>query len=180
MQQKNILAFSGSLREKSINSGLIRAAIELCNDDMKITVADISNLPMYNQDLESSYPEALTNLKNQIRTADGILIATPEFNRSIPGALKNMLDWTSRPYGETAWSGKPVATMGASPGNISTALAQSHLKQILLYLDARVLGQPEFYVGSASDKFDEHSNLTDEKTKEYIKRLLKKFREFIG
>ncbi len=180
MQPKNIIAFSGSLRKQSTNSGLIRAAMELAGEDMKITLIDINHLPMYNQDLESPYPQELTDLKNQIRAADGILIATPEFNRSIPGALKNMLDWTSRPYGETVWSGKPVATMGTSVGNVSTALAQSHLKQILLYFDARVLGQPEFYLGNASDKFDEHGNLTDEKTKEYITRLLQKFGELIG
>lgn len=180
MRQLNILAFSGSIRNQSINSGLIRAAIELASDQAKVTVANIRDLPMYNQDLESSYPLALTNLKNQIIAADGILIATPEYNRSIPGVLKNMFDWTSRPYGETAWSGKSVATMGASLGAVGTALAQYHLKQILLYLNANVMGQPEFYVNNATDKFDGEGNLVDQKIRIGMKEFLNSFWLYIS
>lgn len=180
MKKLNILAFSGSLRKHSTNTGLVRAAIESSVDEMNINFVSISALPMYNQDLEAAFPEELANLKKQIREADGIIIATPEFNRSISGALKNMFDWTSRPYGDNAWDSKPVATMGASPGSIGTALAQYHLKQILLYLNARVMGQPEFYVSNGSDKFDENGNLIDAKTKEYMERLLKSFREHIS
>ncbi len=176
-----ILAFSGSLRERSTNTGLIRAAIELGNKaDMQVYLENISILPLYNQDMEANFPKEITELKKRIREADGIIIATPEFNRSIPGSLKNMFDWTSRPYGDNAWDGKPVATMGASPGGIGTALAQYHLKQILLYLNTRVIGQPEFYVGNSSPKFDQEGNLTDEKTTQYIEQLLKTFKEFIS
>ena len=180
MSKLKILAFSGSLRKASSNSGLIRAAAELAGDEMDIVLIDISAFPLYNQDMEAAFPPELANLKKQIREADGIIIATPEFNRSIPGALKNMFDWTSRPYGDNAWDNKRVVTMGASPGAIGTALAQYHLKQILLYLNARVQGQPEFYVSNSSDKFDKEGNLTDEKTKEYIKKLLESFKQHIA
>ena len=175
---KNILAFSGSLRRGSINTGLLRAAIAIGKaNDLNITLVDIAHLPMYNQDLEVNFPPEVTELKNKIRAVDGILIATPEFNRSIPGALKNLFDWTSRPYGDNAWAGKTVAMMGAG-GSVGTALAQADLKKILLYLDARVLGQPEFYV-NANNKFNEQGDLTDEKTKEYLKRLLESLRKII-
>lgn len=180
MKKLNILAFSGSLRKSSINTGLIKASMELGGEEMNITLEDISNFPLYNQDMESNYPEELTNLKKRIREADGIIIATPEFNRSIPGGLKNMFDWTSRPYGDSAWDNKKVVTMGASPGSVGTAVGQYHLKQILLYLNTQVMGQPEFYVSNASDKFDKDGNLTDEKTKEYIKRLLESFTKYIN
>jgi chromate reductase, NAD(P)H dehydrogenase (quinone) len=178
MTKLNILAFSGSLRAHSYNTGLIRAAAQLAGDQMQITLVDISSFPLYNQDMESHFPAELTQLKQQIREADGILFATPEFNRSIPGGLKNMLDWTSRPYGDNPWAGKPVATMGAG-GLVGTALAQYHLKQILLYLDARIMGQPEFYVSGTKEKFDEQGNLTDEKTTEKIVKLLTHLRTFI-
>lgn len=175
-----ILAFSGSLRKQSTNTGLIRAVIDIANrEGIDVTLEDISSMPLYNQDMEAEFPKEISELKKRIREADGIIIATPEFNRSIPGSLKNMFDWTSRPYGDSAWDGKPVVTMGASPGGIGTALAQYHLKQILLYLNTRVLGQPEFYVGTSSEKFDKEGNLIDDKTKEYIERLLKTFKEFI-
>ncbi|MES2023599.1 MAG: NAD(P)H-dependent oxidoreductase [Patescibacteria group bacterium] len=178
MNKLKILAISGSLRKYSINTGLLKAVVGLGGDDMEITLADISTLPMYNQDLEASFPEVVTNLKKQISEADGVIIATPEFNRSIPGALKNMLDWTSRPYGDATWKGKPVATMGATTSTLGTGLAQYHLKQILLYLNTHVLGQPEFYL-NASEKFDKEGNLTDEKTKEHIKKLLDVFGQHI-
>ncbi len=178
MQKKNILAFVGSLRKGSFNKGLMRAVVAAAPAEMKVTTIDFSWLPMFNQDMEAQFPAEIAELKNKIKAADGIIIATPEYNRSVPGFLKNMIDWTSRPYGDNAWAGKPVVVTGAG-GQISTALAQYHLKQIMLYLDARVLGQPELYV-SASGKFDESGNLTDEKTKEYIGRLWATFTKFIS
>lgn len=180
MAKLNLLAFSGSLRKASFNSGLVRAATELGVADFTITFVDISTLPLYNQDMEANFPAQITELKNQIRAADGILFASPEFNRSVSGVLKNMLDWTSRPYGDSAWDNKPVATMGASSGQISTALSQYHLKQIMLYLNCRVMGQPEFYVGLGATKFDDSGNLTDQKTKDKIVQLLAAFKKFIG
>lgn len=179
MSKINIIAFSGSLRKKSFNTGLIRAAENLAPDTMEIELVDIGWLPLYNTDMEESFPADVTELKNKIKAADGVLLATPEYNRATSGVLKNMLDWTSRPYGDSAWDHKPVATMGASTGQISTALAQYDLKQSLLYLNTLILGQPEFFLGNAKDKFDENSNLTDEKTKERIVKLLSVFQTFI-
>lgn len=177
---KHILAISGGLRKHSTNTGLLRAAAELTPaHDMEITIIDISALPMYNQDMEAQYPAEITTLKDRIRKTDGIIIATPEFNRGMPGALKNMFDWTSRPYGDNAWTKKHVAVVGVSSGNIGTALAQYNVKQVLLYLDALVMGQPEFYVGASGEKFDATGNLTDEKTKEHLKKLLDKFGKLI-
>ena len=177
---KHILSFSGSLRSASFNTGLIRAAMSLAAPELNITLADISALPLYNQDNESPLPPLVAELKNHIRAADGILIATPEYNRSIPGVLKNMIDWTSRPYGDSAWNGRAVATMGATAGNVGTAVAQSHLRQTLVYLNTRVMGQPEFYLSNAMEKFDNAGNLTDENTKEHLKRLLESFQKFIS
>ena len=143
---KKILAFSGSLRKKSINTGLLRSVVEIGKEiGIEITIADISVLPIYNQDLEDNYPTTITKLKEQIKNADGVIIATPEFNRTIPASLKNLFDWTSRPYGDATWTNKPVATMGATMGSLGTALAQYDLKKILLYLNARVMGQPEWF-----------------------------------
>lgn len=160
--------------------GLLRALKGVAGDVVNFEIVDITWLPLYNQDFDANYPSDVTALKDKIRSADGIIIATPEHNRSIPAALKNFLDWTSRPYGETTWKGKPVAVMGATPGGVGTAVGQYHLKQILTYLDARVLGQPEFYVGGATEKFDAEGNLTDEKTREHLVRLLETLKTEIG
>lgn len=134
---------------------------------------------MYNQDLETNFPEEVTALKEKIRAADGIIIATPEYNRSITPVLKNGVDWTSRPYGDNAWKGKPVFVIGASVGPIAAALAQHELKKIMTYLDARVMGQPEFYCGNAGTKFDEAGNLIDEDTKKFIDSGITAFTAFI-
>ena len=171
MPTPTILAFSGSLRKHSYNSGLLRAFVEIAGGEAEVQLVDIAWLPLFNQDAEAAYPEAIAALKDRIRSASAVIIATPEHNRSIPAALKNMLDWTSRPYGETTWKGKPVAVVGATPGGVGTAVGQYHLKQILTYLDAHVLGQPEFYVGGASEKFDSEGNLTDENTREHLVKL---------
>ncbi len=171
-----ILAISGSLRKGSYNSALLRAVAKLApsGTDIDILAAeDIRSLPHFDADLEASaYPESATALKKRIAASDAVIISTPEFNRSIPGALKNLLDWSTRPYGENPWLGKPVSVIGASSGQVSAALAQYDLKKILLYFNARVMGQPEFYMGPAASKFDEALNLTDEKTKEAVVKVL--------
>lgn len=170
---KKIVGIVGSLREGSYNRGLMNAFVAQAPEGAVITVAEIGDLPLYNQDLEqSAFPEAAQALKKQIEEADAIIIATPEYNRSVPGALKNAIDWASRPYGENSFDGKPVLVVGASVGPIAAALAQYHLKQIMLYLNARVIGQPEFYLGHAGDKFDAAGNLTDVDTKGYVDRAL--------
>jgi chromate reductase len=172
MQTITIVGIVGSLRKASINRFLMNAVKQMAPQGVTVELLEIGNLPLFDQDREmNDYPKEAQALKDKILAANGALIATPEYNRSVPGVLKNAIDWTSRPYGKNAWAGKTVGVMGASGGAIGTALAQYHLKQILQYLDARVLGQPEFYLGGAVAKFDASGVLTDETTKEHIKKF---------
>jgi len=173
---RTFLVFSGSLRKDSFNTALAHAFIDRAPDDATFVLGDI-RLPLYDQDLEASFPEKASRLKADIRNAAGIILLTPEHNRSTTAALKNFIDWTSRPYGDNAWAGKPVFIAGASVGNISTALAQYDLKKMLLYLDARVLGQPEFYVGFAQDKVQD-GVFVDEDTLAHVDKALNAFITF--
>jgi chromate reductase len=179
METLNFIAFTGSIRKGSYNRKLIQAAQELAPDNVNIEILNIADLPHFNEDLEENFPEEAQNLKNKIEQTDGILVSTPEYNRSIPGVFKNAIDWTSRPYGQNSWVGKPVYVMGASIGGIATAIAQSHLKHSLLYLDAYVMGQPEFYLGNAMDKFDDNGKLTDADTRKLLEKALKDFVDFV-
>lgn len=173
----NIVAISGSLRKGSYNTMLVRALQALAPENMKIEIVEIGNLPLFNQDDEANMPEAAQELKRKVESADGVIIATPEYNRSIPGGLNNAIDWASRPYGRNSFARKPVLTMGVSGGKIGTAVAQSHLRHILLYLNADLIGQPELYFGPASELFDAEGNLTQESTKELLKKALGIFAE---
>jgi chromate reductase len=167
-----ILGIAGSLREKSFNRYALRAAQSLAPEGAKIEIADISGLPGFNQDDENNPPAKVVELKKQIREADAILFVTPEYNYSIPGVLKNAIDWASRPYGDSAWQGKPVAVMGASVGTLGTARAQYHLRQSFVFLDMHAVNQPEVMIGQAHKHFDEQGNLTDETAKKLISKLL--------
>lgn len=168
----NIVAISGSLRKESFNTRLLHSLQSLAPAGMTITPFDISALPLYDQDAEASFPAAAQALKDAIAAADGIVIATPEYNRSISGALKNAIDWASRPYGQNSFAGKPVLTMGVSIGKLGTALAQSHLKQIMVYLNARVIGQPELHFGPAHELFDGSGTLVDQAARELLGKAL--------
>lgn len=178
MENLNILGIIGSLRRASYNRGLMRAAQELLPEGVNLTVADISGLPLFNEDLESSVPAEVQTLKRQIREADAILIATPEYNYSVPGVLKNAIDWASRPYGDNSFDGKPVAIMGASVGMLGTARAQYHLRQTFVFLNMHPLNQPEIMVPFASQNFDAEGNLTNEKTRQMISQMLKLLAEW--
>ena len=175
MDTQNIVVIVGSLRKDSINKSVARTLAALSVPGLVFDIVDLAEIPMYNQDLENVFPEAVITLKNKIRNAQGIIVVTPEYNRSIPGMLKNVLDWTSRPYGDNAWAGKAVGTMGASVSPLGTAIAQDHLRSILTYFDAHVLGQPEIYIGSFMEKVDATGNITDGKTLEFLKMYLEKF-----
>ncbi|CAN5738153.1 NAD(P)H-dependent oxidoreductase [soil metagenome] len=175
-----LLAISGSLREKSYNTMLAHAFKDLAPEGVEISIGDISALPLFNQDLEAEFPQEATALKEQISSADGIIVITPEYNRSMPGVLKNAIDWTSRPYGQGAWSGKPVFVAGASVGPIGTAVAQASVRQSMLFMGAHVLGQPEFYLGNAQNVFDDEGVLTDENTKEHVTKAINALTTFIG
>ena len=166
-----ILGIAGSVRKASFNKSALRAAQKLVPEGASIEIFDIDGLPGFNQDEEKNPPAKVTELKAKIRAADAILFVTPEYNYSIPGVLKNAIDWASRPYGESAWNGKPVAVMGASVGVIGTARAQYHLRQIFVFLDMHAVNQPEVMI-NASKSFDEQGNLTDPQTKDLIGKLL--------
>ncbi len=168
----NIIAISGSLRKGSYNTALLRAAKKYSSDEMNISIFDISTLPLYNQDAEMILPTSVQTLKDAVKLSDGVIIATPEFNRSIPSVLKNALDWGSRPFGKNSFVDKSVLVLGASIGQIGTAVAQQHLKQILLFLDMKVFGQPEFYLSNAAQKFDENGDLIDEETIKFLTKML--------
>jgi chromate reductase len=168
----SILGFAGSLRKDSYNKSLLRAAQEMVPEDATLEIFDLEKIPSFNQDLEKQPPEKVKEFKTKIRAADAILIATPEYNYSIPGVLKNAIDNASRPYGDNAFDGKPVAIMGASIGMLGTARAQYHLRQSMVFLNMYPLNQPEVMVPFAQEKIDRNGKLTDQKTREKIKELL--------
>lgn len=167
-----ILGISGSLRKGSFNSGALRAAVELCPAEAEITTFDIGAIPLFNQDSDQDPPGVIREFKAAILEADAILFATPEYNYSIPGVLKNAIDWASRPYGQSAWNGKPAAIMGASIGGIATARAQYDLRKMMVFLNMFPINKPEVMIGNCADKFDEQGNLTDEATRFIIKEML--------
>lgn len=167
-----ILAIPGSLRKHSCNHGLLKAATQLAPEGCSIDIFDLIEIPLYNQDLENPLPPAVVALKEKVRAADALLIATPEYNYSIPGVLKNALDWGSRPYGDNVWDNKPLAILGATAGMQGTSRAQYHLRQICVILNLRPLNRPELLVSSARDKFDDQGNLTDPKVRDKIVELL--------
>ena len=167
-----ILGIPGSLRKSSYNKLALKAAIELAPDNAQIEIFDIEGIPPFNQDLEQDPPQRVREFKRKIREADALLVATPEYNYSIPGVLKNTIDWASRPYGDNAFDDKPVAVMGASIGMIGTARAQYHLRQSFVFLNMHPLNHPEVMISFAPEKFDEKGNLKDEHTIENIRKLL--------
>lgn len=166
------IGFSGSLRAGSFNSGALRAAQELCPEEAELEIYDISGFPPFNQDQEADPPKMVADLKAAIRAADAVIFCSPEYNYSIPGHLKNVIDWASRPYGDSAWEGKPAAIMGASPGAIATARMQYHLRQVMVFLNMHPLNKPEVMIGNCADKYDAKGRLTDENTRQHISKML--------
>lgn len=168
----NVLGISGSLRQGSYNSMALRAAQKLAPAGIGITIADIAGIPLYNDDVRvAGEPASVAELKAKVRAADAVLIVTPEYNFSIPGVLKNTLDWLSRPP-EPPFAGKPVAIMGASPGPVGTARVQYDLRKVMVFLDAFTVNKPEVFISFAQNKFDAQGNLTDEPTAKFIADLL--------
>ncbi len=168
----SILGFAGSLRRDSYNRALLRAALEVMPPEAEVAIFDLEGIPPFNQDLENQPVAKVKEFKAQIRAADALLIATPEYNYSMPGVLKNAIDSASRPPGDNAFDGKPVAIMGASIGMLGTGRAQYHLRQSCVYLNMYPLNQPEVMVSFAQEKFDANGRVTDPKTREKIKELL--------
>jgi chromate reductase len=171
-QKVHIFGFAGSLRKQSYNKAILAAAVETVPDDASLEVFDLEGIPPFNQDIEFQPPDKVKQFKTKIRAADAILIATPEYNYSIPGVLKNAIDWASRPYGDNAFDGKPVAVMGASVGTLGTARAQYDLRRSFVFLNMFPLNQPEMMVAFAQDKVNSDGRVTDEKTRKRIRELL--------
>ncbi|HSI88551.1 MAG TPA: NAD(P)H-dependent oxidoreductase [Pyrinomonadaceae bacterium] len=171
-QPIRVLGIAGSLRDGSFNRGTLRAAKELAPDGMEIEIFDLEGIPGFNQDQEADPPERAAELKRRVREADAIIFVTPEYNYSISGVLKNAIDWASRPYGDSAWDGKPAAIMGASGGAVATARAQYDLRKMMVFLNMFPLNQPEVMIGNAGEKFDDKGDLTDDTTRDFIKKQL--------
>lgn len=178
---ERIVAFAGSLRRGSYNRALIQAALELAPATLRIDSIEIGGLPFYDADIEAKGdPAAVAAFKASLGDADGVLIATPEYNEGIPGVLTNAIDWASRLPGRSPLAGKPVAIMGASPSQIGTARAQPHLRQLLGHLHARVLPPPELLIAAAHDRFDGDLRLTHEGTRRVLTKLLERFGQWIA
>lgn len=172
MNEMKILGIVGSLRKSSYNAFALKAAQELLPEGVTLETVSLHGIPVFNQDDELTPPAAVLEFKQKIAAADAILFATPEYNYSLPGGLKNAIDWGTRPYGQSAWKGKTAAIMGVSIGNFGTARAQYDLRKILVALDMPVVVQPEVMIGNAAERFDPNGVLTDERSRELIRKLL--------
>jgi chromate reductase len=170
--QVKILGIAGSLRKASYNRGALRAAQQLCPQGATIEVFELDGIPGFSQDEERQPPQKVVDLKNRIRAADAILFVTPEYNYGLPGVLKNAIDWASRPYGDSAWNGKPAAIISAALSMGGGVRAQYQLRQSFVFLNVEAVLQPEVAIGNASERFDEQGNLKDETSKKLIGQLL--------
>ncbi len=182
MSDLRILGISGSLRADSHNSALLRAAAKFAPAGVTIELYEgLRDIPPYDQDFDTEHPPAaVADLRRRISEADGVLIATPEYNYGVPGALKNAIDWASRPAATSSLKDKPVAIMGAAPTNFGGVRAQLSLRQTFLWIDARVVGKPEVIVFRSHERFDEDGNLVDEGTRELLLGLIEALVEKIG
>lgn len=168
-----IFGISGSLRRGSYNAAVLRAARDLAPSGVDFDIFErLGEIPPFNEDTEDSPADAVVDLKRRIQRADAVVIATPEYNFSVPGVLKNAIDCASRPYGDNSWAGKPVAVMGASIGMLGSARAQYHLRQMFVFLDMHPVNQPEVIIPMAADRIDDQGNLADEASRKFIGELM--------
>src|SRR3954447_22407661 len=171
--------FVGSLSSTSINRELSRVLVRLAPDDLEFTEIPIGNLPLYSQDYDANYPPEAIALKDAIRQSQAVLFVTPEYNRSIPGALKNAIDWASRPWGQNAFHHIPAAVIGASIGQIGTALAQQSLRAVLSFCNARQMTAPEAYIQFSHDVFTDDGEVSDEATEAFLRDYMIEFRDHL-
>src|SRR3954471_6746396 len=175
-----VVGIAGSLRRDSFNRALLRAAVELAPAGLTIIEHDLAGVPLYNGDVEAAaVPAPVATLRSAVRDADGLLIATPEYNHGVPGVLKNTIDWLSRPPRGSALNGKPAGIIGASPGMTGTARAQTQLRQAFGFTNTYAMLQPEVLVARATDKFDREGRLTDAPTREFLAAFLVQFAAWI-
>lgn len=174
-----VAVFVGSLRKESFNKKLAESLAFIGKDIFRFNIVPLDDVPMYNQDLEVDLPAPVVRIKEAVAEADGVLLVTPEYNRSIPSVLKNAMDWCSRPYGKNSWTGKPAALAGTSPGAVGTAAVQSHLRSVMAMLGMIVMGQPELYIVWSKEYFDEAGHVADEKNEAYLRQFLTRFSTWI-
>jgi chromate reductase len=176
---RDIVVLVGSLRKESLNRKMATALRAIAPQSLKLEIVEIGDLPLYNQDLDANPPPAWTAFKARVRKADAVLFVTPEYNRSVPGALKNAIDVGSRPKVESAWDGKPGAIVSVSPGAIGAFGANHHLRQSLVFLNVPSMQQPEAYIGGADKLFDAQGNLTNDSTRAFMEKFLAAFATWI-
>lgn len=176
---RRVAVVVGSLRKESLNRRMAKALAAVAPASLSLEIVEIGQLPLYNQDDDANPPAASVAFKQQIAGADAVLFVTPEYNRSVPGVLKNAIDVGSRPYGKSAWKGKPAAVVTVSPGAMGGFGANHHLRQSLVFLDMPALQQPEAYVGGAGDLFDEAGGLKKPETKAFLEKFLAAFAAWI-
>ena len=176
-----VVGFAGSLRRGSYNRALLRAATELAPSALHIVIHELDGIPLYNGDVEAAgAPPSVVQLRDAIRKAEGLLIATPEYNHGVPGVLKNTIDWLSRPPRDSALNGKVAAVMGASPGMTGTARGQSQLRQAFVFTNTYALLQPEVLVGRAHEKFDADGRLVHQPTRDFLATFLERFADLLA
>ena len=179
-EQFKVAVVVGSLRKESINRKAANALAKLAPDNLDLEIVEIGDLPLYDEDVEAAgAPEAWTRFRQAIKAADAVLFVTPEYNRSVPGGLKNAIDVGSRPYGSSAWAGKPAAIMSVSPGAIGGFGANHHLRQSLVFLDMPILQQPEAYVGDGFHLFGEDGSIVKEGTEKFFRTFIDAFARWI-
>lgn len=175
MKIYKIAVLIGSLRKESFNRKVAKELIQLAPDSLSFTILDIGKLPFYNEDLEISDPQEWVTFREELKTHDGVLFFTPEYNRSLPAVLKNAIDVGSRPYGKSAWDKKPGAIISVSPGTYGAFGANHHLRQSLVFLNVPAMAQPEAYIGRVAKLFNEEGVLTDERTKQFLEKFAAAF-----
>jgi len=179
MAYYKIAVIVGSLRKESFNLKTAKALKALAPESLSLELLNIAELPMFNEDLEATPPNEWTVFREQIIAADGLLFLTPEYNRSVPGVLKNAIDVGSRPYGKNSWDGKPAAVVSVSIGNICGFGANHHLRQSLVFVNVPAMAQPEAYIGGASALFDDSGNLTNDSTKKFLTDFMAAFEKWV-
>ncbi|MGD0275593.1 MAG: NADPH-dependent FMN reductase [Syntrophales bacterium] len=178
---KKIAVFVGSLRKESFNRKMAKVLTALAPESLMLEIIEIGGLPLYDQDYddEGTPPSVWTVFRECVKSFDGVLFVTPEYNRSVPGVLKNALDVGSRPYGQSVWGGRPGAVVSVSPGAIGGFGANHHLRQSLVFLDVPTMQQPEAYIGGAAKLFDVNGNITNETTREFLRRFMEAFAAWV-
>jgi chromate reductase len=175
MARTKVAVFVGSLRKDSFNRKLAKAVEKLAPDDFEFAYVRIDDLPLYNQDFDADYPAEARRLKQDVESADAVLFVTPEYNRAMPGVLKNAIDIASRPWGTNSFAGKPAAVLGISIGAIGTALAQQHLRNTLAYLDMPTLGQPEVFMQMKDGLLDDDGNIGNDDTRKFLQGFVDRY-----